>query len=222
MIQNVFAFACALALAGCSTPGARDRYDRLLTPTANPSDVVATELAFARAAQEDGQWTAFREFATDDAVIFGRNGAIEAQPWLKAQKDPEQAVAWEPYAVWSSCDGSLAVTQGGFREPNGRVGVFNTVWQRQRNGAYKWVFDFGFPTEGPPAEPEIIAAEVAKCGEPALLITGDGAGTKFSRDKTLAWHFELLEGGTRTFNVFISSADGTKRAIEISAPPSDN
>ncbi len=37
---------------------------------ADPAKVIATELAFARAAQEKGQWTAFAEFAADDAVMF--------------------------------------------------------------------------------------------------------------------------------------------------------
>ena len=77
----------AIALAGCAAQnGPRDVYQRMLKPTANPSTVVATELAFARAAQEDGQWTAFAEYAADGGLIFGRNGAIEAKPWLKASE----------------------------------------------------------------------------------------------------------------------------------------
>src|SRR5690606_22688854 len=35
---------------------------------ADPGKVVAAEIAFARTAQEKGQWTAFAEFAADDAV----------------------------------------------------------------------------------------------------------------------------------------------------------
>ena len=65
--------------------------------------------AFARAAQEKGQWTAFREYAADDALMFVPQ-PVAAKDWLKKQANPAQAVTWQPYAVWSSCDGSLAVT----------------------------------------------------------------------------------------------------------------
>src|SRR5690606_10184248 len=49
--------------------GPRDRTDQRLL-RANAAGVVAAELAFARAAQEKGQWSAFAEYATDDAVMF--------------------------------------------------------------------------------------------------------------------------------------------------------
>ncbi len=77
---------------------------------ADPAKVIATELAFARAAQEKGQWTAFAEFAADDAVMFVPE-QVNAKEWLKRQKNPPQAVRWQPHQVWSSCDGTLAVTR---------------------------------------------------------------------------------------------------------------
>ena len=45
---------------------------------AQPSEVVKAELEFARAAREDGQWTAFRALAAPGAIIHGRNGPIAA------------------------------------------------------------------------------------------------------------------------------------------------
>ena len=99
---------------------------------ADASAVVAAELAFARAAQEKGQWTAFAEFAADDAVMFVPE-PVNAQAWLKGRANPPQAVRWQPHQVWSSCDGSLAVTKGAWQRPDGSVGYFTTVWQRQGN-----------------------------------------------------------------------------------------
>src|SRR3546814_4565755 len=53
----------------CSSDlGRGDLYNRPLA--ANPSAFIAAELAFARLARDKWQWTAFRETAADDAVMF--------------------------------------------------------------------------------------------------------------------------------------------------------
>src|SRR5690606_39127749 len=106
LMRRFAAIALAAALAACAT-APRDRTD--LRPNANPSAVIAAEMAFARAAQEKGQWTAFRQYATRDAVMFVPE-PVNAQQWLRGQADPAQAVTWQPYQVWSSCDGSFAVS----------------------------------------------------------------------------------------------------------------
>ncbi|HBM04334.1 MAG TPA: hypothetical protein DD369_01900, partial [Erythrobacter sp.] len=116
----------ALALAACTAgPGSRDRYARLLTPAANPSKVVAAELELARAAQEDGQWSAFRDFSAGDAVLFVPE-PVAARDWLQGRADPAAALQWQPHHIWSSCDGSLAVTRGAWQHPDGAQGEFTT------------------------------------------------------------------------------------------------
>lgn len=209
--------ASALALTACSTaPGPRDRYARLLTPTASPSKVIATELAFARAAREKGQWTAFAEYAAEGALLFGQNGAIEAKPWLKQQQDPPQAVAWEPHRVWSSCDGSIAVTQGAFRDPDGKVGTFNTVWQRQRDGEYLYVFDFGIPQDTAPQAPDMIGSEVAACRRPVDVGEPDSAiPLRASRDSSLAWGFHTGVAGERRYVVWLAKETGWEQVVNV-------
>ncbi len=110
---------------------------------AQPSKVVAVESAFARAAREQGQWTAFRQFAADSAIIHGRSGPIEAVPWLDQQANPPAAVQWVPLAIWMSCDGRLAVSQGKFADPSRQWGYFVTVWEQQADRSYKWIYDVG-------------------------------------------------------------------------------
>ena len=101
----------ALALLGAPAI-ARDRRDnRDGNGNANPSAVIAAEVAFAQLAQAKGQWTAFRTTATKDAVMFVPQMAY-AQAFLNGRADPAAAVKWQPHQVWSSCDGSLAVTRG--------------------------------------------------------------------------------------------------------------
>ena len=57
--RGALAAAALVALAGCAAgPGLRDRDRDRVERRAEPSAVVAAELAFARAAPEKGQWPA--------------------------------------------------------------------------------------------------------------------------------------------------------------------
>jgi len=128
----------ALLLAGCAGGGGRlndrERYDRVMgTPVANPSAIVQAELAFARLAQEKGQWTAFRETAAEDAIMFTPD-LVNAQQWLKDKADPAQAVTWQPHHIYMSCDGSMAVSTGAWQNAKGETGRFTTIWQQQDFG----------------------------------------------------------------------------------------
>ena len=169
----LLAALAASLLAGCASDGPSARGNRLDlggprdrdAPSANPSAVIAAELAFARLAQEKGQWTAFLETSTGDAVMFVPQ-AVGAHQWLRQQANPAQAVKWQPHQVWSSCDGTLAVTKGAWQRPGGTTGYFTTVWTRQRDGDYKWVLDQGDVLEQPLAAPELIDGKVAECTRP--------------------------------------------------------
>ena len=179
---------------------------------AAPSRVIAAELAFARAAQDKGQWTAFAEYATEDAVMFVPQ-PVNAQEWLRKRANPPQAVRWQPHQVWSSCDGSLAVTRGAWQRADGSVGYFTTVWQRQAKDkdGYRWVLDQGDALGEPLVVPEMIEAKVAECPQPmqhdVVILeppqcTAQGcSGGGRSGDDTLEFHYQTRPGGARTFTV---------------------
>lgn len=131
--------------------------------TGNPSAVVAAELGFARLAQDKGQWTAFRETADKDAVMFVPD-AVNAQTWLKKRADPPKAIAWQPYRVFASCDGQYALSTGPWTRPDGTRGTFSTIWRRQKDGTFKWIVDFGSGTQIPVQEEVMIEGKVAYCG----------------------------------------------------------
>ena len=89
----------ALPLSAC-TALPRDRVGTsALTPRADVGKVVATELAFARAAQDEGQWTAFTEHAAEGGVMFVPEAVI-ARDWLRGRANPPEAVRWQPHEVW--------------------------------------------------------------------------------------------------------------------------
>lgn len=185
-----------LAVTGCAT--ARSGEDRrraaFLGETAQPSAVIAAELAFAREAQTRGQWTAFARTAADDAIMFVPD-KVDAKTWLRGRANPAQAVRWQPHEVWSSCDGSLAITRGAAQWPDGRHGDFLTVWQRQRDGGYRWTVDVGqFRAAALPA-PEFVQTRVATC-RPTPPTAATGRETPVvaegqSRDGTL--RYEIVQ-----------------------------
>lgn len=227
--------ASALALAACSGGGGPRMYvPRDLPRTANPSAVVAAEMAFARAAQDKGQWTAFADYAADDAVMFVPE-PVKAKTWLKGRANPGQAVAWQPHEVWSSCDGSLAVTKGAWQRPDGSIGYFTTVWQRQeRSGEYKWVMDQGDTVETALVPPEFVITHVAECasqsnpasaaGDYESWLDGQGFFQKAdatqsqisaAKDGTLAWAYDYAAGGERRVRVATKQAGQWVEVLDV-------
>lgn len=229
-MRALLAAGACLALVACAGNGGPPKpnkravtmINRVLAGApgaAQPSTIVAVELAFARAAREQGQWTAFGQFAAPGALLHGASGPFPIEPWLATQTDPPQAVQWEPRAVAISCDGALAVSQGRYRDPDGKVGNFVTVWERQPSGEYRYIFDAGGDDvpQPPPKKPvedgdivvtSIDAAKgmVASCPRggaevpppPAIPVGEDGkADARLSRDGTLRWRWEHRADGTR-------------------------
>ncbi len=217
----------ASCVAGGGRPSDRERFSRVVgKPDANPSAVVRAELAFARLAQEEGQWTAFRETATRDAVMFVPD-LQNAQQWLKDQTDPPQAVTWQPHKITISCDGSLALSQGAWQNARGGTGKFWTIWEQQEFGKrrpdepveWKWVFDHGVPADTPIAEPDFVETEVANCtGNPPVAIASMPTGGRQiagrSVDGTLRWAAVQRSDGTRRLS--LSLWDGQNQAVIVS------
>lgn len=216
-----------VSLAACSSAPQsnlrRQIIDRALAGApgqAQPSTVVAAELAFARMAREEGQWTAFAKFAASGALLHGRDGPVDAKQWLAARANPAVSVQWSPRAVWMSCDGATAVSEGPFRNPDGIVGRFVTVWERQKDLTYRWVYDGGAPDDPqpaprtPPEEGDIVVtaldaiqgmvADCPKRGEaipPAPAVQPDASrhSATMSSDGTLQWRWEHDAQGNRRF-----------------------
>lgn len=185
--RHALALLCTIALAACA-PGKRDlRHEPL---AANPSAMVAAELAFARLAQDKGQWTAFRETAAKDAVMFVP-GRVRALDWLKGRADPASAVKWQPHAVYSSCDGTAGATTGAWQQPDGSQGFFTTVWLRDAKGNLRWILDHGDGLDTPRTPPDFIASRTATCGHPGVAISvgddGEDQQIGLSRDQTMSW-----------------------------------
>jgi hypothetical protein len=193
----------------------------LLLATQNPETAIDAERAFNRAAQTEGQWTAFRKFMTDDGVVFTPQPvkAKEALP----EKNPPIAVQWWPAESYVSCDGTTAVNTGPWVRPKG-FGYFTTVWERQADGHYKWVYDGGDALTTPRPLPEKPKIRRASCSKPRFLGNeaddpGQVSGGGVSKDGTLHWNWTIIQGN-RTFVVNLWNGHGFDRVIldEVTAP----
>src|SRR5215467_12256732 len=123
---------------------------------------VDAEHAFARDAQQIGQWTAFRKYAHHDAVMFSPQ-AVWARDFLKDLKDPKEAVRWWPGASFVSCDGRTSVNTGPWTRNHGTLhGYFTTVWQRE-SGQWRWVYDNGEVLKTPRSIPARVFVRRAEC-----------------------------------------------------------
>lgn len=204
---------------------------------ADPSTVIAAELAFNRLAQEEGQWAAFRKMADKDAIMFVPQ-AVNAQGWLRSRPEPEARLLWWPSRVFISCDGSYAASTGSWERSDGTVGYFTTIWRRQKKGNYLWVIDQGDTAPSlRAAREDDLEAKVAQCargprrddgpavprgkpGKPPKLeivriadpppAAGDGQ----SDDGTLRWRWTVRSDGSRIFTVTMRQDDEDRTVIE--------
>ncbi|OYX65756.1 MAG: hypothetical protein B7Y88_07555 [Sphingomonadales bacterium 32-64-17] len=220
MLKRAFlAAGCLALLAGCASAGQQRQNERAKIAErvlenagvrADPGRVAAADFAFARMARDEGQWTAFREYAAPGARMVVGGEAVDANQWLAGRPDPAQAIEWAPREVWSSCDGSLAVSFGRYRDAEGVIGRYATVWQRRRDGSYRWTYDIGTPDvpQPPPRPPEAepdedtiivgalqaITASTADCEQgadrPARPAGDSSEALTRSRDGTLAWRVD--------------------------------
>ncbi|PZQ24252.1 MAG: hypothetical protein DI569_02370 [Sphingopyxis macrogoltabida] len=211
----------AALLAGCSGGPRDDLRNRPLA--ANPSAFVAAEIGFARLAQDKGQWTAFRETAHPDAVMFVPQ-RVSARDWLRRQTDPAEAVRWQPHAVYVSCDGNAGATTGAWQKGS-ENGYFTTIWLRDERGRMRWVLDHGDTLTTPRDAPDFIATKQAACGSrPGVDVDAAAEGADrmigLSHDQTLSWTSTVESGGARRVTVRLWDGSAMQPVIDdrVDAP----
>ncbi len=219
----LFCLMSLLCLSACAGAGRQPLPIKL---SANPSALVAQEIAFARTAQEKGQWTAFREFAGPGAVMFVPE-LVKAPEWLKSQADPAAAVKWQVHKVFMSCDGKTGVTGGAWQSRDGKHGHFTTVWQRNedKRGEGKWLFalDDAVPLDQPLSPPEFISSQTASCkgrAPAALFAPGEGVVMRqsFAFDQSLSWTFQYRPDKSRDIKVSLWNGENMVDVVSYSVP----
>ncbi|MGE0741116.1 MAG: hypothetical protein AB7O98_07215 [Hyphomonadaceae bacterium] len=155
----------AVALSACaSAPSAEP-------PSAAP--VIAAERAFAADGAQRGWAAAFRRAAAPDALTLSPDPVNAHESLARIEGDGETSLDWRPAFAGVSRSGDFGFTTGPFliRGRDGIVGHYFTVWRRQPDGGWKWIFDAGTDVHDP-GPPVAVDADI-----PTLPVAQDGAGS---------------------------------------------
>lgn len=132
-------------LVSCSNQNSKEKFEQ---------EVFNTEKSFEKMCAEKGIADAFYFFADDNAVIKRQNDTLiigneniknfYSKDFYKSAK-----VSWSPDFVDVSTSGDLAYTYGKYtwtaKDDSGKEveyrGVFHTVWKKQTDNSWKYVWD---------------------------------------------------------------------------------
>jgi len=121
-------------------------------PDSPQQQVFAAERAFAQS-MADRNMSAFATHVSDEAIFFNGASVIHGKKevlatWSRFFKGKTAPFSWDPDRVEVLQSGTLALSTGLVRDPNGKViGRFNSVWRREAPGVWRVVFDKGSPAE---------------------------------------------------------------------------
>ncbi len=117
-------------------------------------EIEAAEIAFAQMAKEKGIAEAFAFFADSNAVIKRENdtlikGKANIQQYYLSDFYKSAKVEWSPDFTDASANADMGYTYGKYiwisADSSGKEstfnGVFHTVWKKQPDGSWKYVWD---------------------------------------------------------------------------------
>ncbi|MFC4291098.1 hypothetical protein ACFOWX_01580 [Sphingorhabdus arenilitoris] len=210
----VVALLSSMMLSACAGPQQRGP-KRPLKLDANPSALLALEIAMEQLGNEKGRSEGLRYYAAPDAVLFVPD-LVVAPVWLKSNKNLPP-IDWDVHRVIMSCDGKTGVTTGAWTASDDHYGYFTTVWQRYEkrdgSGEWRWVLTHDDRLKKPRKVPDFIQTETASCKGKApanLVAPPEGVQMKqgLSRDQSLSWTWQYRPDKSRSLT--IATWDGEK------------
>ncbi len=114
------------------------------------AQVRDAERAFAKT-MADRDHAAFASFVSEEAVFSGPKAVLRgrkavADGWKRFYEGPKAPFSWEPESVEVLDSGTLGLSSGPVRDPEGnRIGTFSSIWRRGPDGKWTIVFDKGCP-----------------------------------------------------------------------------
>ena len=119
------------------------------------NEILKTEQEFNDYAQKEGIPKAFLAFAADDAVLMRNDSLIVGKSAIanffnqKKTVSNKDSLVWKPDFVEVAASGDLGYTYGKYTytttDSTGNehiyTGVFHTVWRKQPDGQWRFVWD---------------------------------------------------------------------------------
>lgn len=177
--------------------------------------LVDTENAFAAAAAEKGTKAAFLEYLSDDGIVFNPQRANGKQVWT-ARKESPSLLSWYPVFADISGNGLIGYTTGPWEyRPKGKddapvaFGHYMTIWQKQPDGKFRAVLDFGISHDKAPNNETKLTS--------VLSMTNKDPNTKSSAGDTATRFFEAVTsaGATKAYREFAADNIRLMRAGEL-------
>jgi ketosteroid isomerase-like protein len=145
----------------------------------DPLPVVEAERAFAKDGYDLGFKPSFLKWSAGDAILL-QPDPTNAHDSLNAAPDPqpgedEPKLVWWPLFAGISKSGDLGFTTGPYEFAGERRGHYFTVWKKQSDGGWKWVFDGGVGADpkgeaGADAEPTYLATSGLSSASPEAAV----------------------------------------------------
>lgn len=146
-MKKIFVLCQGILLISCSVEVSKEDKQAL------KEEVRASEIAFSDHAAEHGVQDAFYTFAAPDGVIKRRNKIIKGPDAIRDFYSDDiwntATLQWAPTFVDVSESGDLGYTYGDYiytaPDSTGAMieskGIFHTVWKKQPDGTWKFVWD---------------------------------------------------------------------------------
>jgi ketosteroid isomerase-like protein len=148
MIERIVRTGLVVGLLAIGAIGSETTGRAQTDVAALASQVREAERAFAKS-MADRNHAAFVSFLSDEAVFMGGGQTLRGRQavgdgWKPFYDGAQPPFSWEPETVEVLDSGTLALSIGPVRDrQGGRIGTFNSVWRRERDGSWKIVFDKG-------------------------------------------------------------------------------
>lgn len=124
--------------------------------------VIGAERAFATEAGKSGVAASFQQYSAPEAVILRPDPVSVAKSFAGRPSNPDApALDWWPQWAGVSRSGDLGFTTGPYTVGGEKGGYYFTVWKKQADGGWRWIFDGGPPSAVP---------ETAKKGEKVAVL----------------------------------------------------
>lgn len=150
MKPSSLALALALAVAGFGLPA----FAAPQAPTnADPAQVVAAERAFAADGSALGVKQSFLKHSAPTGIVLSPEPTL-AKAVFDAAPDGGAQLVWWPLWAGIAKSGDLGFTTGPYSVNGAPKAWYFTVWAKQPDGSWKWLFDGGPPSDPTGAAPK--------------------------------------------------------------------
>ncbi len=201
------------AVAAMAAPAAAQQ------PDAAP--IVAAERAFAADFPALGLAGSFTKWSVPEAIIIaeGQARTVEAlfRDTPRTRQPGEPLIEWWPVFAGVALSGEMGFTTGPAARDQEPYGHYFTIWRRQADGSWKWVYDGGTNASpngqpGPDAEPRLLPPATVGSASPeaafAEVRAAEAALAEVAAADQKAAHLAAMADDGRLYVSPLPPADG--------------